>query len=260
MNGRLIATTDDTEATDWQYIGPNPVSTCGSTLFNSFNQKIRSGNEVVLETLDYGHYYCFRVLSSDAEYIYKTHLVLYDGRLIEISQDSNSQNEIVLSATHQKEVLSWQHSVQLSDDVCSAEIFADPTQFAAGNSLVIDRLDLSDADSEPTNVYYCFRAEVEAGSWVYKNHLLQFTEPPFVWKIETDYLLIEVDGLSAANGEYVVQDVDEGSCSLEAFVNRDEVKRGNLILINEETPAAYCFRIKDELKVYHYNRYVLGDS
>ena len=260
MNGRLVATTDSDDATSWQYVGPNPVSACSSTLFNSFDQQIRSGREVILETLDYGYYYCFRIASANGEYVYKSHLVFYDGQLIEITQDLNNQNQIVLSAEYQREVENWQYSDRLSDNVCSEEVFAEPAQIGSGNLLIIDQLDSLDSDSESTNVYYCFRVEVTDGNWSYKNHLLKLTELAFVWEIEDNQLSVEVDGLSVIDGEYVVKDSGDTSCALENFANQNEVIEGNFIPINQASTSSYCFRIRDEARVYHYNLYISDNS
>ncbi len=259
-DGRLIATSDSDDATSWQYVGPNPVSSCSSTLFNSFDQQIRSGREVILETSDYGYYYCFRVVSTDGEYVYQSYLVFYDGQLIEITQDLNNQNQIVLSAEYQREVENWQYSDRLSDNVCFEEVFAEPAQIGNSNSLIIDQLNLFETDSELTDIYYCFRAEIEDGSWVYRNHLLKFTKPVFVWEIEDDQLSVEVDGLSITSGEYVVKDTGDTGCALEDFADQSEVSKGNLIPINQASPSSYCFRIKDEARVYHYNLYAPDNS
>ena len=261
MNGRLRATVRNASVTDWQYVGPNPISACNSILFNSFDQSIKYGNEIVLEPLDYGRYYCLRALRTGAEYVYQNHLVIHDGQLINISQDINNQSQIILQADYQGGVSAWQHIGPLTENVCGAENFTETDSFQTGNTVVTEQATLLNLSLTYSSLYYCFRAQNEPQSWIYRNHKLELVNLQFFWERKPDQLQIRAEDLSPSiTGEYVIKETTDQSCALEDFVDKENVTKGNAIPINPDTgDSFYCFRLKYN-KVYYYTDYLLNVS
>ena len=256
-NGRLKATASVADVTDWQYAGPDSMSTCNSTLFNLTDQVVRYGKEVILESVDYGRYYCFRALDGDNEYSYQNHLVIHDENSMRIVQDLDSQGQIILRVDDQQGIGDWQNVGPLAEDVCLAETFSTNLPIREESQVTVNRVDLSLHNAVNSDIYYCFRASNGDGSWSYQNRLVRLNQPDFVWERQEDRLLVAVNGISAdTSGEYTTKDIVSLGCSLEDFIDISKVEEGNSISIGSPN-LIYCFRIKDNTETYYYDNYAL---
>ena len=253
------------EVTEWQYVGPSLKATCDLPFFTTTTQTIRSGREVLLDTTDYGRYYCFRALVASDNYIYHAYLVAYERAELMIEQDFNALNERVLRAETLQTVINWQITGPLSENKCSSATFAaaaEQGELQESNEITIDNDESwQDLDSQNLPVlYYCFRAQNAGQQWGLASRRLSFDSLNFFWRTSDDELLVVVENLSQdLLGEYVVQDSAASSCSMEDFVEPQQVESGNSIDLSDvDGQRRYCFRIKDAANTYHYDDYLLN--
>ena len=161
-------------------------------------------------------------------------------------------------------IINWQIAGPLSENKCSSETFevaAEQGALYQSNEIAIN--DENWADLLPQSfpvVYYCFRAQNTEQLWGLASRRLSFDRPDFVWQERDDELKVTAGNLFEDSlAEYVVQDVTASSCSMEDFVERQQVESGNSIdLSARDEPRRYCFRIKDFANTYHYDAYLLN--
>ncbi len=262
-NSRLQASANS-EATEWQYIGPSFKAVCDLPLFTTTLQTIRSGREVLLDFTDYGRYYCFRALVESDNHIYHAYLVAYERPELTIEQDFNVLNERVLRAETSQTIINWQIVGPLSENKCSSATFgtaAEQGELQESNEITIYDESWEDLDPQSLPVlYYCFRAQNAGQQWGLASRRLSFDNLNFFWRTSDDELLVVVENLSQdLLGEYVIQDSAASSCSMEDFVEPQQVESGNSIDLSDvDGQRRYCFRIKDAANTYHYDAYLLN--
>ena len=252
VDGRLRANLAGSEASDWQYIGPNTISVCANTLFNSLEYEIRYGNEVLLTPGDYGRYYCFRALSHETnQYSYYAYRVHYLNVAIFVSQDYNAPSQIVLEADSHFAINDWQNIILDVTDVCVAAIFEENTsEVSSGNQVILRDVSFSEL-SQPLNYAYCFRGRVQ-DNWVYQKRTvkldaLNFSQRPTPGKIT----ILAADLPVSIKGEYVLS--ESANCSLDDFSGAEQIFSGNEIpVLVQNIGKQHCFRIKDTEHTYHY--------
>ena len=163
----LIARSNDQSITDWQYIGPQSVTTgCNSSLFTALSAQIRFGPTVDLEPADYGSSYCFRGLSSrNGQYVYEGYTVIDSVPLINLVQ-FRENDRLGLQAFSTQEIVAWQWLGDLPEATCDAVVFstANPTEINSSQEAVLT------VNGIETDTHYCFRAENETGGWGYKHY------------------------------------------------------------------------------------------
>ena len=252
VNGRLRANLAGAEASDWQYIGPNTISACASTLFNSLEYEIRYGNEVLLTPGDYGRYYCFRALSHETnQYSYYAYRVHYLNVAIFVSQDYNASGQIILEADSHFAIDDWQNIILDAADVCVSAIFEESTsEISSGNQVILRDLSFSEI-SQPLDYAYCFRGRVQ-GNWIYQKRTVKLDSLNFRQQPTPGRITILAGDLPVSiKGQYVLS--ESANCSLDDFSGAEQILAGNKIpVLTQNIGKQHCFRIKDTEHTYHY--------
>ena len=252
VNGRLRANLAGSEASDWQYIGPNTISVCANTLFNSLEYEIRYGNEVILTPGDYGRYYCFRALSHETnQYSYYAHHVYYLNVAIFVSQDYNAAGQIVLEADSHFAINDWQNIILDATDICASAIFEERTpEISPGNQVILRNLSFSEP-GQSLDYTYCFRGRVQ-GNWIYQKRTVKFGSLNFSQQPIPGKITVLAEGLPVSlKGEYVLS--ESANCSLDDFSRPEQIFSGNEIpVLVQNIGKQHCFRIQDTERTYHY--------
>ena len=240
---------------EWRYAGPNASAACDSAFFAT-TATVRTGREVILDSADYGRYYCFRASAPDS-HIYHAHLVVDNRPHFTVEQDLNAAGESVLRAVSAQAADSWQSVGPLAAGSCLPASFEiDDISPKSGQELIIAG-DTAASESEPP-AYYCFRARGQTGEWGFAGRYLETSRLTLTWQNADGLLEVNSENWPESQiGEYVVKDVTASSCSMEDFVERGDVGFGNTIPVNSSAAGYYCFRIKDGGNTYHYGDYLL---
>ena len=236
------------EASEWRYAGPNATTACDSAFFAT-TETVRTGREVVLDSADYGRYYCFRAAVDD-DYIYHPHLVVDNRPQFVIEQDLNAAGESVLRTVSAQPAAGWQSVGPLAVESCMAasfDIVGISPQSGSELSIGID----------PSPDYYCFKARGLSGEWGFAGRQLETDRLEFIWQNADGLLEVTSENWPADRiGEYVIKDAADSSCSMEDFADREGVGSGNSIPVDSASAGYYCFRVKDTGHAYHYSNYL----